>query len=221
MINPHVNRLALVTALLAIAGIFTFSVVSAAAPGDKLRIRKMGGSIEVTDVTDGADLETMGGDISIGKALGEVRAHTMGGNITVDSADSTLNVQTMGGNIEINSASGSVKAETMGGNVKAHIGKPAQPGAHEVKISSMGGNIVVTVPKDYPMTVEVVLTFTKKNEGRYRIIENLGLTQSTTEEWDTHHGDPRKSTTGRARIGDGSNHVTVKTINGDITIKSE
>jgi len=221
MINPHVHRIALVMALLAVAGIFTFSVVSAASPGDKLRIRKMGGAIEVADISDGADLETMGGDISIGKAHSEVRAHTMGGNITVGSADSTLNVQTMGGNIEITSASGSVKAETMGGNVSAHIKNPVEQGAHEIKISSMGGNIVLTVPKNYPMTVEAVLTFTKRNEGRYHIHDNLGLAQTTTEDWDSHHGDPRKTTTGRARIGDGSNHVIVKTINGDITIKSE
>jgi DUF4097 and DUF4098 domain-containing protein YvlB len=221
MNNPRMNRLALVLALVAVAGIFTLSIARAAAPGEKLRIHKMGGEIDVAEVSSGADLETMGGDISVGKAHNEVRAHTMGGNIKIGSADSTLNVQTMGGNIEIASANGSLKAETMGGSVTAHIKGPIEQGTHEVKLSSMGGNIVLTVPKDYPMTVEVTLTFTKKNQGRYHIIDNLGLTQSTTEDWDTFHGDPRKTTTGKARIGDGRHHVSVKTINGDITIKSE
>lgn len=218
MINTHTKRLVLVPAL--IAGIFTLSVASAV-PREKLKIRKMGGAIDVASVPDGADLETMGGDISIGTAHSAVHAHTMGGNIKVGSADSTLDVQTMGGNIEVTSASGSLKAETMGGNVSAHIKNPIEQGAHDVKMSSMGGSIVLTVPKGYPMTVEVVLTFTKKNEGRYRITDNLGLTQTTTSDWDTTHGDPRKTTTATGHTGDGRHHITIKTINGDITLKSE
>ena len=181
----------------------------------------MGGEIEVTDAPDGADLETMGGDIRVASAHHELRAHTMGGSIDIGSADGSVNAQTMGGNIQITSASGSVQAETMGGNVTTHIHNPIAPGMHDIKISSMGGNIVLTVPKDFPMAIEVTLTYTKKNAGRYKIIDNLGLTQTTTEDWDTWHGDPRKSIHAKGRTGDGKNRVTVKTINGDITIQSE
>src|SRR5689334_4934630 len=138
MTNPHINRRALVLAMFTVAGIFTLSIARAAAPVEKLKIHKMGGEIDVPEISSGADLETMGGDITVGKAHNEVRAHTMGGNIKIGSSDSTLNVQTMGGNIEIASANGSLQAETMGGNVTAHIRNPIEQGAHEVKVSSMG-----------------------------------------------------------------------------------
>ena len=221
MTNQIMNRFALILAVFAVAGIFTLSVVKAASPADKLKIHKMGGEIDLSSIDEGADLATMGGDIHVGKAHGEVRAHTMGGNIDVGSADSTLNVQTMGGDIEVRSANGSVKAETMGGDVTVHVKDPVEAGSHDIRLSSMGGQIVLTVPKDFPMTVDVTLTYTKKNEGRYRITDNLGLTQTTSPDWDTHHGAPRKSIYAKGRIGDGRHHVTVKTINGDITVKSE
>lgn len=213
-------RIALLIAVFVVATLVTFSVVHAA-PFEKIKIHRMGGEIEVDDASDGADLDTMGGDIRVKKSHNLVHAHTMGGNIDIGSADGSVNVQTMGGNIQIASAAGSVTAETMGGNVTTHIRNPIAPGMHDIKLSSMGGNIELTVPKDFPMAIEVTLTYTKKNVGRYKIIDNLGLTQSTTEEWDTWHGDPRKSILAKGRTGDGKNHVTVKTINGDITIKSE
>ncbi len=213
-------RFALLTAMLAVATLVTFSVVHAA-PFEKIKIHRMGGEIAVDDASDGADLETMGGDIRVTRSHNLVHAHTMGGNIEIGSADGSVNVQTMGGNIQIASASGSVTAETMGGNVTTHIHNPIAPGMHDINLSSMGGNIELTVPKDFPMAIEVTLTWTKKNAGRYKIVDNLGLTQSTSEDWDTWHGDPRKSTYAKGRTGDGKNRVTIKTINGDITIKSE
>ena len=219
MTNPRI-RIALLSAIVAVVTLVTFSVVHAA-PFEKIRIHRMGGEIAVDDAADGADLETMGGDIRVTKSHNLVHAHTMGGNIDIGSADGSVNVQTMGGNIQITSASGSVTAETMGGNVTTHIRNPIAPGMHDIKLSSMGGSIELTVPKDFPMAIEVALTFTKKNEGRYRIIDNLGLTQTTTPDWDTWHGDPRKTINGKGRTGDGKNRVIVKTINGDITIKSE
>lgn len=219
MTNPRI-RIALLTAVFAVATLAAFSVVHAA-PFEKIKIHRMGGEIAVDDASDGADLETMGGDIRVTKSHNLVHAHTMGGNIDIGSADGSLNVQTMGGNIQIASAAGSVTAETMGGNVTTHIHNPIAPGMHDIKLSSMGGNIELTVPKDFPMAVEVSLIFTKKNAGRFKITDNLGLTQSTTPDWDTWHGDPRKTITAKGRTGDGKNHVIIKTINGDITIKSE
>jgi DUF4097 and DUF4098 domain-containing protein YvlB len=229
MTNPIIRfasplgRLALMAAaaMFAVAAVFTFSLAHAAPPIEKIRIHRMGGEIELTEAADGADLETMGGDIHVGRVHNDLHARTMGGNIEVGSADASVNVETMGGNIQISSANGSVKAETMGGNVTAHIRNPIAQGPHDIKLSSMGGNIELTVPKDFPMTVEVTLTYTKKNAGRYKIIDNLGLTQSTSEDWDTNHGDSRKSIYGKVRIGDGKNHVNIKTINGDVTLKSE
>src|SRR5258708_14731321 len=142
-------RLALLTAMLAVATLVTFSVCPARAL-EKIKIHRMGGEIAGDDASDGADLETMGGDIRVTRSHNLVHAHTMGGNIEIGSADGSVNVQTMGGNIQIASASGSVTAETMGGNVTTHIHNPIAPGMHDINLSSMGGNIELTIPKDFP-----------------------------------------------------------------------
>jgi DUF4097 and DUF4098 domain-containing protein YvlB len=163
----------------------------------------MGGDIDYADVPDGGTLTTMGGNIHVGKVHNDISLTTMGGNISIDSADA------------------SVKATSMGGNIEATLVKDQSAGAHEITLSSMGGEIVLTLPKDYPMTIDVELAYTKNSDKSYKITDNLGLEQSASTDWNTSHGTPRKYLYAKGRIGNGRNHVTLKTVNGNIIIKGE
>jgi len=149
-----------------------------------------------------------------------VHAKTMGGDISIDHASGAVDASTMGGKVTIRQVAGSVHASTMAGDVTAHLtGDSASE--RDVKLSSMSGTITLTVPKNYGMDVRIKLTYTKNSPQNFRIIQHLGLAERESPDWDTHFGSPRKYVLAEGRVGDGKNHVTIDTINGDVVLKQE
>lgn len=192
------NGFVLFTILLVFGGFFA---VTAGALPEKLQVAKMGGDIDINEVPDGGTLRTMGGNIHVGKVHNDITLATMGGSIEVESADA------------------SVKATTMAGDIDLILTKGQFAGSHEITLDSKSGRISLTVPKNYPMTIDVVLAYTENSGGGYKISDDLGLDQSSSKDWDKLHGTPRKYLYARGRTGNGQNHVTIKTINGNVTIK--
>jgi DUF4097 and DUF4098 domain-containing protein YvlB len=192
------GRFALFAALFVLAGVFA---ATAGALPDRLKVFQMGGDIDIPEVSDGGTLQTMGGNVHVGKAHNDISLTTMGGNIEIDSADA------------------SVKATTMAGNIDVILAKGQSSGSHDITLSSNSGEIILTVPRNYPMTVEVTLAYTKNSGGDYKITDDLGLEQSASKEWDQGHGTARKYLYAKGRTGNGQNHVTIKTINGNVIIK--
>jgi DUF4097 and DUF4098 domain-containing protein YvlB len=126
----------------------------------------------------------------------------------------------MGGKIDIVQAGGAIHASTMAGDVTARL-TGSGSGKRDITLSSMAGAILLTVPKDFPMDVQIKLAYTKNSEGKYRVIQHLGLTERQTTEWDTNGGTPRKYIYVTGRVGTGGNTVKIDTINGDISLKQE
>ena len=183
-------------------------------------IQKMGGDIDVNDAPHGADLSTMGGNIHLSNAGGPAKVKTMGGSITVRRASASVDATTMGGEIIIDQAGGAVKANTMAGNVTVHL-VGSSSGQRDVELSSNAGTILLTVPKDFPMEIQVTLAYTRNSNRSYRIIDGIGLSQRTSDDWDSSQGTPRKYIRAEGRVGSGQNHVAIKTINGDVILKQE
>ena len=185
-----------------------------------VRIHRMGGEIDVKEAPRGADLETMGGNIRVGQVGSAARFHTMGGNITVERADGSVDAGTMGGEIRLNSAFGPIKASTMGGSITVRV-LGASNQRRDIQLSSKGGTIRLTVPKDFPMDIRVTLAFTRNSKQDFRIDEHLGLTQKESSDWEDGFGTPRKFIRAAGRVGDGQNHVTIDTVNGDVILHQE
>jgi hypothetical protein len=93
--------------------------------------------------------------------------------------------------------------------------------AHSITLSSMGGEITLILPKNYPMTIDVELAYTKNQESKYRISQSLDLDESASTNWNYLHGSARKDLYAKGKVGNGQNHVTIKTVNGNIIIKGE
>src|SRR5215469_7304557 len=143
----------------------------------------------------------------------------MGGNITVEHANGSVHASTMGGIITIRQVDGPVHASTMGGDVTVHV--TGSSGARrDLELSSMGGAMLLTVPKDFGMDVRIKLGYTHGHEN-VRIIQHLGLAERQSTEWESHMGTPRKYIYASGKVGDGLNHVTIETINGDVVLKQE
>jgi DUF4097 and DUF4098 domain-containing protein YvlB len=169
--------------------------------GDEVRIKTMGGDINVDEALDGADVHTMGGAIRIKSARKHVKALTMGGEIDIRELDGSVNATTMGGDIEV----------TM-------VGDP-NVGDRAVSLKSYGGDITLVVPDGLSMDLDVTLTFTKNHEGDYRIESDFPIERKTTREWEYGHGDPRRFIYGTGTVKGGKHHVVIETINGNVFLK--
>jgi DUF4097 and DUF4098 domain-containing protein YvlB len=168
--------------------------------GKAVRIHTMGGSINVDQAETGADVDTMGGDITIASARDYVNAKTMGGDIVIKAID------------------GRLKATTMGGDIEARITGGSQ-GKKDALLTSMSGGITLEVPEALAMEIDIQLTYTKGNQGEYRIQSDFPLQIEEDKEWSQEHGTPRKIIRGRGKTGDGRNKITISTINGDVYLK--
>jgi hypothetical protein len=91
----------------------------------------------------------------------------------------------------------------------------------DIHLSSNGGTITLTVPKDFPMDVRIKLAYTKTANRSFEIIQHAGLSQRESAEWDTSEGTPRKYIYAEGSVGSGLNHVEIRTINGDVILKQE
>jgi DUF4097 and DUF4098 domain-containing protein YvlB len=198
---------------------FDDGVTSASTDSGEVNITKMGGGIDVGDAPQGANLTTMGGGIHLGNVAVFAKVKTMGGGIDIDRSTGTVDATTMGGGITIGTANGPVKASTMGGGIKVReVGSSTQE--RDIELTSKGGTIELTVPKDFPMDVRIVLAYTRTFH-EYHIVQDAGLEVHETSEWDTSEGTPRKYIRAAGRVGSGLNQVTIKTVNGDVILRQE
>ena len=168
---------------------------------NEVNISTMGGNINVDDAPEGSDVHTMGGDIHIKRATKYARAKTMGGNIDIDAVD------------------GSVVATTMGGEVNVVMVGDPSTGDRSVEIQSMGGDVTLTVPAKLSMDIDITLAYTRDRRDEYRIVSDFDVKQEESKEWDHSHGSPRKYINASGRIGNGTNKVHIKTINGNVYLK--
>jgi DUF4097 and DUF4098 domain-containing protein YvlB len=198
---------------------FGDGITSVKAGSGEVNITKMGGGIDVDDAPQGANLTTMGGGIHVRSVDVFARVKTMGGGIDIDHSTGTVDASTMGGGITIGTASGPIKASTMGGDIKVReVGSSSQE--RDIELTSKGGTIELTVPKDFPMDVRITLEYTRAFR-EYRIKQNAGLEVRESSDWDTSEGSPRKYIRAAGQVGNGMNRVTIKTINGDVILRQE
>lgn len=210
------------------------------------QVKTMGGEVSLRDVIGDLDASTMGGEVSYRNVkrrdqrddAREVKISTMGGEIEVDDAPGGANVSTMGGEIRIRSARKYVKAKTMGGEIKIDeidggvkattmggdvevnmIGNPDEYD-RDVVLSSMGGDIILTVPAGLSMDFDIKLTLTHRaSDDEYRIISDFPMDIEKSGEWGSSRRSDRRYLYGTGKVAGGKNKIRIDTVNGDIIIK--
>jgi DUF4097 and DUF4098 domain-containing protein YvlB len=157
-------------------------------------------------------LSTMGGDLKIASTDKKVSGTTMGGDIDVGRAKE-VSMTTMGGDISIGEAPAGAKVSTMGGD--------PDEGERDVEISSMGGDIALTVPAGLSMKFDIEIKYTKKHHRTLpRILSEFPMNIEETPEWDHNWlGQAHKHIYGTGSVGTGEHLIKIRTINGDVTIK--
>ncbi|MFC2087983.1 DUF4097 domain-containing protein [Calditrichota bacterium] len=167
--------------------------------GKEVNISTMGGEINVDEALFGANVSTMGGDIHIRKAGKYIKAKTMGGDIQIDKIDGSVTTSTMGGDVEV----------TM-------VGDPDQ-GDREVDISSLGGDLRLTVPAGLSMEFDIKLSYTRRG-SEYKIISDFPIKIEESDDWDYSQGSKRKYIYGKGEVNGGKHRIRLDTINGNIYI---
>lgn len=187
----------------------------------------MGGSITLkntkeidSNTTGEVRVSTMGGEITVDDAPQGADVHTMGGEIFIKRAKKYVKAKTMGGEIDIREIDGSVKASTMGGDVDVVMVGDPNLGDRRVDISSMGGEVTLTLPAGISADFDLHLIYTKDSKQNYQIQSDFDIKiEETGKEWEYQNGSARKEVVGRGAVNGGKHSIYVKTINGDITIK--
>ena len=168
--------------------------------GDAVVITTMGGDIEIGSAPAGASLETMGGDIEVGDAAKFVEAETMGGDITIGTID------------------GRVEASTMGGDVRVTVIGDPQASGKDIELSSMGGEIYLTVPRNFSMEVDIEIKYNKKS-GVPEIVSDETLMIEDEEGGGGLLRREGSTLRGSGSFNGGKNKVEIETVGGNVYLK--
>jgi hypothetical protein len=70
------------------------------------------------------------------------------------------------------------------------------------------------------MDLDLEIAYTRNSSQDYEIISDFDLPLLKTREWDHDHGTPRKYIRSKQAVDGGANRVKIRTINGNIRIRS-
>ena len=167
-------------------------------PSGRVIYRKSGGSVNVSEAMNGADIRTGGGSVTIGRAAGDVVARTGGGDITIGPI------------------AGSAGAHTGAGDVRIDFNGVRSPNAN---VTSGNGRVVITLPDDFNGTLDLETAYTDNLGHRTTIRSDWPLSIDETSTWDDRNGTPRRYVRARQTIGRGGSVISVRTVNGDVVIQ--
>ena len=163
----------------------------------RLYISKSGGSVSVGNLENGATISTGGGGITIGSTNGDVSAQTGGGDVTIAAAD------------------GAVKVTTGAGDVRVNVVEDGHP----MVVYSGSGTVTLILPRNASADLDLESAFTNNHRSPTRIQSDWPLDITTTRNWETLMGTPRRFVRARESIGGGGPTIKVRTVNGDIIVK--
>ncbi|WKZ69419.1 MAG: hypothetical protein QY331_15770 [Melioribacteraceae bacterium] len=166
--------------------------------GKEVKMKSMGGSINVDEAINGANVSTMGGSVRVNKAAEYVKASTMGGSVLIKEIAGWVDASTMGGDVEV----------TVVGT----------EGKRDVKLSSMSGDITLYVPADLSMDIEIEIIYDDGDEDDVDVISDFNLSEKVEDagsKWKSH--DNKLVATGVT--GSGSNKIKITTVHGKVYLK--
>jgi DUF4097 and DUF4098 domain-containing protein YvlB len=139
-------------------------------------LNTMGGDILIKKIEGEFDGQTMGGDLGFVDLKGEMEMSTMGGDIQAENCELDGKVSTMGGEVDFVDIVGDINASTMGGDITFRNVKKSdnRSEGNEVKISTMGGEILVD---EAPFGADVSTMggdIVIKSAGKYIVAQTMG-----------------------------------------------
>ncbi len=193
-----------------------------------LKLKTMGGAINIRGVTGEITGKTMGGALELVNLKGSIDIKTMGGDITLKDSDIDGKLKTMGGHVLFENVTGDVSGSSMGGNVIYKNVKPREgrdqdneTAGKAIKVSTMGGDINVSDAPDGADVHTMGGNIHIKSAGNFVKAKTMGGNIAV----DSIDGGIKATTMGgnitAAMIGDpqkGDREVKLNSMGGDITL---
>lgn len=167
--------------------------------------------------TGGYTMSKAGGSIEISEAPNGAQLRTGGGNVWVGSANGVLGVSTGGGDIDLPRVGGSVSAWTGAGDVTITVVDAGNP-EHSVDVFTGRGRVVLELPSNLDARFELETAYTESRQ-RTKIESDFSLQSSETSEWDDSQGTPRKFVRAVGSVGSGRGLIRIRIVNGDIIVR--
>jgi len=165
-------------------------------------ISNAGGGIDIDAAPEGADVSTGGGRINVDGANRFVAAHTGGGDVRIKLEEGWVNASTGAGELDV-----SVSRNANGNG--------------DIELITGLGDVVLTLPADFSMALQVVLGVTNNTDGGFDIRSDFPIDVTREDKWDYSHGTPRRYILGDAQVNGGRHKVRIHTTNGDVTIRRQ
>ena len=177
------------------------------------------GELKVTNASTGTVLiSSQGGSINVPEALEGAKVRTAGGNVNVRNAARFVYASTGGGDVSVETSEGPVEASTGAGRVEVTVAQDTQ-GEGDITIETGLGDVYLTIPRNFSMSLEVELGITRNSSRNYKIDSDMEVDIDKSESWSNHYGTPRKFVYGKADINGGLHKVKIRTTNGNVYIK--
>lgn len=167
--------------------------------------------------TSGYAMSKAGGSIEVSEAPNGAQLRTGGGHVWVGSANGSLSVSTGGGDIDLPRVSGSVSASTGAGDVTITVVDAGNP-EHSVDVFTGRGRVVLELPSNLDARFELETAYTESRQ-RTKIESDFSLQASETSEWDDSQGTPRKFVRAVGSVGNGRGLIRIRIVNGDIIVR--
>ncbi|MCP4724851.1 MAG: DUF4097 domain-containing protein, partial [bacterium] len=171
------------------------------------------GSINVRDAENGADLQTGSG------------------NITIKYAGDFVTAETGDGDIRIHELDGSIEALTDEGDIIVKIIEDNNSRGRQIELESLGGDIELTVPRDFPMDIDIEIEYSEDSKKNYKIESDFRIKKDESEDWKRpsrrrttdggqlwDRNDKVKTIRAEGREGNGRNKIVIRTVNGNVKL---
>lgn len=183
----------------------------------KIDFRTSGGYIDLNNAQIDGEVRTNGGFITVENAPFGADVITAGGHIMIGSAKEYVQAATAGGDIEIKEVEGWVNANTSGGNIDVKVNGNLEKGKRDVELLSEGGNITLSVPKNFSMRVEIELIYDPNKDEKFTLSSDFNLIEEQTDVT-LEDGTMGKKITAVANLNGGEHLVKLSTQNGSINL---
>ncbi|SUZ57836.1 uncharacterized protein METZ01_LOCUS10690 [marine metagenome] len=180
--------------------------------GREIFARTSGGEITARELIAETtiDLHTGGGDLDLEDITGDLEASTSGGNIDIMDVRGETKVWTSGGEINAEVVHGAFDGRTSGGDISLSKIWDRQYEDHEIDVKTSGGDIVLTLPEDFPASFRLRVLSPGRKPGEV-ILSDFPMEISASQ----------AVTRGEGIINGGKFNVHVEASMGTIRIRRE
>lgn len=156
-------------------------------------IRNSGGDVDLSSVSDGADIINIGG------------------NVKINTVNNFLIVKTVPGDITVKSLKGWIKARSSGGDIQVRMRETLTRTKNDIELTSLAGTVTLLLPEFFSMVYQAEI------QGLNTVDQNFRITNEFTPPSDSaaSSGILRRD---RGIVYGGRNQVRITTSYGDIRI---